>query len=155
MPSTSSRRTARYFSYQLLAMVGKLAEMFAGMKKVDRPFVGSELFEKRSVVRRGVGDSNQFGPHLADMSDLFGELRHRLAGFRPKTERFLPSASWKLTVPQDARHASSSPSGRTPSSETAHGFAGFRLAGPRITFRTLPCQTSMTCFNEAGANCPR
>ena len=46
--------------------------------------------------------------------------------------RRLPSASWKLTVPQDAsrQHASSSPSGRsgTPSSETAHGFAGFRLA---------------------------
>ena len=100
------------------------------MKKVDRSFVGSELFEKRPVVRRGVGDGNQFGPHLADMSDLFGELRRRLAGFRPETERFLPSASWKLTVPQDARHASSSPSGRTPSSETEHGFAGFRLSGP-------------------------
>ena len=102
------------------------------MKKVDRLFVGPELFEKRPVVGRGVGDSNQFGPHLADVSDLFGELRRRLAGFRPKTERFLPSAFWKLTVPQDAQHASSSPSGRsgtiTPSSETAHGFAGFRLA---------------------------
>ena len=100
------------------------------MKKVDRPFVGPELFEKRPIVRRSVGDGNQFGPHLADVSDLFGELRRCLAGFRPKTERSLPSASWKLTVPQDARHASSSLSGRTPSSETAHGFAGFRLAGP-------------------------
>ena len=40
------------------------------MKKVDRLFVGPELFEKRPVVRRGVGDGNQFGPHLADMSDL-------------------------------------------------------------------------------------
>ena len=99
-------------------------------EKVDRLFVGPELFEKRPVVRRGVGDGNQFGPHLADMSDLFGELRRRLADFRPKTKRFLPSASWKLTVPQDAQHASSSPSGRsgTPSSETAHGFAGFRFA---------------------------
>ena len=58
------------------------------MKKVDRLFVGPELFEKRPVVGRGVGDSNQFGPHLADVSDLFGELRRRLAGFRPKTERF-------------------------------------------------------------------
>ena len=52
------------------------------MKKVDRPFVGSELFEKRPVIGCGVGDGNQFGPHLADMSDLFGELRRCLAGFR-------------------------------------------------------------------------
>ena len=110
------------------------------MKKVDRSFVGSELFEKRPVVGCGVGDGNQFGPHLADMSDLFGELRRCLAGFRPKTERFLPSASWKLTVPQDAQHASSSPSGRsgTPSSETAHGFAGFRLAVHGFLLRFLP-----------------
>ena len=42
------------------------------MKKVDRPFVGPELFEKRPVVRRGVGDGDQLqvGPYPADMGDL-------------------------------------------------------------------------------------
>ena len=89
-PSTSSRGAVLFVPVGRDRMVGNLAEMFARMKKVDRSFVGSELFEKRPVVGCGVGDGNQFGPHLADMSDLFGELRlqRRLAGFRPKTERF-------------------------------------------------------------------
>ena len=92
--STSSRGTVLFVPVGRDRMVGNLAEMFARMKKVDRSFVGSELFEKRPVVGCGVGDGNQFeiGPHLADMSDLFGELRLQrcLAGFRhpSKTERF-------------------------------------------------------------------
>ena len=108
------------------------------MKKVDRLFVGPELFEKRPVVGRGVGDGNQFGPHLADVSDLFGELRlqRRLAGFRPKTERFQTIA---FRVPETDRPAGRPacffvPVGaeRNPveRDRTGNGFAGFRLAGP-------------------------
>ena len=48
----------------------------------------------------------------------------------PKLNVFRRVPSAPLTVPLDARHASPSPSGRsgTPSSETAHRFASFRLA---------------------------
>ena len=106
------------------------------MKKVDRLFVGPELFEKRPVVGRGVGDGNQFGPHLADVSDLFGELRRRLAGFRPKTERFQTIAFRVLKTDRPAGRPACFfvPVGaeRNPveRDSTGNGFAGFRLAGP-------------------------
>ena len=106
------------------------------MKKVDRLFVGPELFEKRPVVGRGVGDGNQFGPHLADVSDLFGELRRRLAGFRPKTERFQTIAFRVLETDRPAGRLAPAcffvPVGaeRNPveRDSTGNGFAGFRLA---------------------------
>ena len=114
--------------------------MFACMKKVDRLFVGPELFEKRPVVGRGVGDGNQFGPHLADVSDLFGELRlqRRLAGFRPKTERFQTIAFRVLETDRPAGRLAPAcffvPVGAERNhhpverDSTGNGFAGFRLA---------------------------
>ncbi len=77
------------------------------------------------------------------------------SGIRPKLSVFkrLPSASWKLTVPQDAsrQHASSSPSGRsetiTPSSETAQETASsgtvsasrmLSMASRPFSFQRLP-----------------
>ena len=70
--------------------------MFAGVKEIDCLLVGPEFPEKRPVVGRGVGDSNQLqvGPHFPDMGDLGGEQRfqRRLSGFRPKTQRFQASA---------------------------------------------------------------
>ena len=122
------------------------------MKKVDRSFVGSELFEKRPVVGCGVGDGNQFeiGPHLADMSDLFGELRLQrcLAGFRPKTERFqaiafrvletdrptgrLAPACFLVPVGAKRNHHPVERDG------AGNGFAGFRLAVHGFLLRFLP-----------------
>ena len=106
-------------------MVGNVAEMFARMKKIDRLFVRLKPFKKCPVIGCGVGDEPKVGSHFPNVGDLFRDLCFQcyLASFRPKynVSKRLPSASWKLTVPQDAQHASSRPLERsaTPSSETA------------------------------------
>ena len=137
-------------------MVGNVAEMFARMKKIDRLFVRLKPFKKCPVIGCGVGDSDEpkVGSHFPNVGDLFRDLcfQRYLASFRPKynVSKRLPSASWKLTVPQDAQHASSRPLERsaTPSSETAKetasvgtGFAFVSRATSPFSFQRLPAVT--------------
>ena len=73
-------------------MVGDIAEMFACMEEIDRPFVGLKLLKKRPVVGCGVGDSDELkiGSHFPNVGDLFRDLRFQryLSGFRHKNTMF-------------------------------------------------------------------
>ena len=147
-PFSSSRRTARYFSYQLLATVGDLVEMFARKNRppARRAGVRRETSSCRARRRQRRPPSGRAAPWWATSSASCA-FSVALPASGPKLSVFkrLPSASWKLTVPQDAsrQHASSSPSGRsetiTPSSETAQETAShrFRLADAFHGFQPL------------------
>ena len=123
------------------------------MREVDRPFVVSELPEKRPVVGCDVGDRDrrQVGPHFLDMDDLGGELRlqRRLASFRPRGSP--PSASWKLTVPQDASHQRASlprRAERNPSSEMGQEAASSGTVSASWATPSFPLQHSPASVNR-------
>ena len=125
------RRAAR--SYQSVATVGNFAEMFAGVKEVDRLLVGPEPFEKRPVVGAAAATSFRSGRTFRATSAASSAVVFPVSGPKLNVFRRVPSAP--LTVPLDAQHASPSRRSGTPSSETARRLAPFP---PRGSWPSLP-----------------